>query len=115
MGHELDALGFAAAKRRTGLAKLQITQTGVTKRLKWPFNFGNAGEEIHCFIDGQFEDLGNILAAEFDVQRFAIESCAATNLAAHKSRGQEIHLQLDRTRTFAFGTAALGAVEGKST
>src|ERR1035441_4880405 len=49
-----------------------------------------------------------------DIERLAVEAGAAADLAAHKRRRQEVHLQLDRAGALALGAAALRAVEGKT-
>ena len=114
MGDEFDALGFAAAERRTGLAQLQITEAGIAEGLERTFDARHTGEEIHRFLDGEFQHLRNVFAAVFNIERFAIEPATAADFARHKCRRQEIHLQFDRAGAFAFRAAALRAVEGKA-
>ena len=109
--NELDALSFAAAKRRAGLAQLQVTQTGIAKRLQRALDFWQTAKELERFFHGHFEHLRDVAAVILDFERLAIETTAATSFATHKRGRQEIHLQLDVAGAFTFRATALRAVE----
>ena len=93
------------------MAELEVTEAGFAERLERALDSWKAGEEIHGFIDRKFEDLRNVFAVEFDVERLAVESAAITDLAANEGWREKIHLEFDVACAFAFRAAALGTVE----
>ena len=112
---ELYPLRLAAAQRRAGLSQFQIIKAGVAQRFERAANPRERVEKPDRFGDAQFEDLRDVFPAQFDVECFAAEPHFIARLATYISGRQEVHFEFDRARAFAFGTAALRAVEGETT
>src|SRR5207253_948865 len=115
VGEELDTLRLAAAQCRAGLAELQIIQAGVAQRFQRTTNPRARAEGLDGRGHAEFQDLRDVFPSEFDVQGFAAETHPVAGLATNLSRRQKVHFQLDGASPFAFGTAALRAVEREPT
>ena len=87
---QLDALGLAARKRRGGLAELEIAQADVGQHLEARDGGGHIREQRQGFLDGQIEDLGDIVVAVAHGERLAGEAAAVAGRAAHFRIGQEV-------------------------
>src|SRR5205814_9035007 len=68
-GAELEALGFAAAQGRGGLAEPDIAQAHLGEREAAFINLGHSAEKVHRFIDGHIEHVGDIHALVINLER----------------------------------------------
>jgi len=113
VGDEFDALRFAAAERRAGLAELEVTEAGIAQDLEWASDAGEGGEEGEGFFHAEVEHLSDVATGELDIERFGFEAEALAGFAPGEGGREEVHLQLDGAGALAFRASALGAIEGE--
>jgi hypothetical protein len=92
---ELDPLRFTAGEGGGGLAEADVAETDVDEGLEVPGDRGLVGEELERVLDGEVEDLGDVLALEGDVEGVAVVPGAFAHLAGDVHVGEEVHLDLD--------------------
>ncbi len=92
---ELDPLGLAAGEGRRRLAQLDVAQAHVVQGLELGAHPGEGLEELQGLLHRHVQHLGDVLAAEGDLQRLAVVAGAVADLAGHLDVGQELHLDLD--------------------
>ena len=71
-------------------------------------------EELERFVDRHRQHLGDVLAAEEDLQRLAVVALAFADLAGDGDVRQELHLDLDVALALAGLAAAALHVEGEA-
>ena len=105
---ELDALGFAAGEGGGLLADVDVAEADLFERVELVAHHRHGGEEIDAFFDGHVEHIGDGLALEGDIERFAVVALAVADVAGDVDIGQEVHLDLDDAIALAgFAAAAL--------
>ena len=111
LGHQLDALGFAAAERGRGLAQREVAQAHVLEQLQRVADGRHAGKEVHGFVDFHLQHVANALAAPGHGQRLGVETRAVAGVARHLDVGQEAHLYGAQALAFTRRAAAFAGIE----
>ena len=89
LGGELDALGFAAGEGGGGLAEMDVAEADVDEGLELLAGVGDVAEEGEGVFDGEVEDVGDGVAAVFDVEGFVIVTAAFADFALTKTSGRK--------------------------
>src|SRR5688500_18359473 len=88
---QFDALGFAAAQGGGALTQADVAEADFGQRETDVVDLGNSPEEIHGFIDGHVQHVGNVHAFIGDLERFAIVAAAVASFTRYVNRRQEMH------------------------
>src|SRR5205823_5076132 len=94
---ELDALGFAAGENRRGMAELEVAEAKLVQDGDLAGDGRLVGEERDAVLDGQIEDLGDVLALVFDIERLLMVARSLAGRAQDLDVGHERELRRDRT------------------
>src|SRR5690349_3644732 len=78
---ELDALRLAARERGRRLAERDVAQAHVEKRRELARDGGNRFEERMGLLDGEREDVVDVLALVLDLERLPVVPLAVTDIA----------------------------------
>ncbi len=81
LGAELHALRLATTELRRRLAETDVAEPDILKRPHPPQNPRLVLEEHGRFVDGHLEHVGDALAAELHLERFAVVATALAHLA----------------------------------
>jgi hypothetical protein len=108
---EFDALRFAAAEGGAGLAEFQVSEARIVEGGQGAGDTWKRLKEFERFLDGEIEDLGDVLVVELDIEGFTAEPASGTGFAQDKGRREEVHFEFDAAGALAFGATALGTVE----
>ena len=105
---ELDALGFAAGQGGGLLADFDIAEADFGEHRHLVADGGDGLEEFHRVLDRHVEHVGDAVALELHLQRFAIVARAVADVAGDIDVGEEVHLDLEHAVALAgFAAAAL--------
>ena len=105
---EFDALGFAAGEGGGLLADLYVAEADFGEHRHLVADGGDGLEEFHRVLDGHVEHVGDAVALELHLQRFAIVARAVADVAGDIDVGEEVHLDLEHAVALAgFAAAAL--------
>ncbi|CAI08311.1 hypothetical protein ebB134 [Aromatoleum aromaticum EbN1] len=105
---ELDALRFAARKRRRALPEANVAEANVHERFEFARDRWNGAEELQRVFDRHVEHFEDRLALVADFQRLTVVALAVADVARHVHVGQEVHLDLDQPVALAgFAAPAL--------
>src|SRR5262249_28201067 len=106
---ELDALGLAAGEDRRGVAQLEIAQAKILQDADLAGDRRLAREKLHALLDGEVEDLGDVLALVLHFQRVLVVTRSLARGAEDLHIGHE--RQLGRDRAFAAALLAATALD----
>ena len=98
---QLHPLRLAAGQGGGLLADLDVAQPHPLQRGHLLSNGRDGLEEVMGLVDGHFEDIGDRLALEQDLERFAVVAPTLADVAGHVDVGQEMHLDLDQAIALA--------------
>ena len=110
---ELDALRLAAAERRGALAEVQVAEAHVVEREQLVGHAGDVAEKSNGLVHGHVEYVGDVLALVGDLQRLAVVSAAAADLAFDIHVGEKVHLDFFHSVALARLAAPAFHIEGK--
>ena len=99
------------ASSRAGRAGDSRVQPAAAARA--PVRASPRGEKANRFIDGELEDVVDVLAVDADVEHLGLESLAAALVAGHVDVGHEHHLDLEIAGALAGLAAAACDVEAE--
>ena len=111
---ELDPLRFAAGQGRGLLADLDIAKAHFGEHRHLVADGRDGLEEFDRVLDRHVQHVGDRLALELHLQRFAIVACAVAYVACHIDVGQEVHLDLEHAVALARFTSAALDVEAET-
>ena len=111
---QLHPLGFAAGQRGTGLAQLHISQTHVYHGLGFFADFGDVLEELHCFLGGHVQHLGNVLTLVLHLQGLPVIPLAMAHLTGHVHIRQEMHFDFHQAVAVTGLAPAALYIEGEA-
>ena len=94
--------------------KLEIAEPDIEQRGQLVRNARDVAEEADAFIHRHVENVGDIFPLVSDLERFAIVTLAAADLALDIDVRQEMHLDLDQAAAFAVLAPAALDVEAES-
>lgn len=114
LGHQLDALGFAAGETGAGLAKGEVVQAGVAHQFERAVDGGVAGKKVGRLFDGHVHDLTDVLAVVFDFQSGGVVAFFPAFHTGDVRSGKETHLEFDAAVAFAGLAAPAFGVERKT-
>src|SRR6267142_3953716 len=80
---QLDALGFAAGKRGSGLAESNVAEADFDERGELLLNLRNIFEELERVGGRQIQDVADGMALVADGKRFRIVAAAAADFTHH--------------------------------
>src|SRR5690606_41995930 len=109
-----DALGLAARQRGRRLAQLDVAQADVDQGLQLARDRRNVLEQLQRILDGHLEHVVDVVALVEDLQRLAVVTLAAADIARHVYVRQEVHLDLDQAVALARLAAAAPHVEAEA-
>ena len=113
-GSKFDTLTFASRKGVAGLSELDVSQTYFLQNLYFIKDDRLGGKEFDSLIDGHVEYVGNALASEAYLERFAIVALAATLFAGNIDTRQEVHFDCSVTVAATAFTSSAFDVERKA-
>ena len=111
---QFHALRLAARKRRRLLAHLDVAEAHADQRVHLFADGGDRLEEFLRILDRHVEHVGDRLALELHLERFAVVAGALAGFAGDIDVGQEMHLDLDHAVALAGLAPAALDVEGKA-
>ncbi len=114
IGRQLDALGFAARKRRGRLAKLDIRQPHILEHLQNRLNLGDVFEKLIGIFHGHIQHFKDVLALVFDLQRLSGIPLSFADFAGDIHIRQKAHADLDDAIALAGLAAPALDVEGEA-
>ena len=94
-GRKLHPLRLAAGDRGRGLPEADIPEAHLLQRLQLAPRRRERLEQLQRLGHRHVQHLGDVLATEADLQRFAVVAGAVADLAGHGHVGEELHLDLD--------------------
>ena len=108
---QLDPLQLAAREGRRRLAQAQVAQADVLEGLDLLDDVRPVGEELEGVVDGQVQDVVDVLPLVADLEDLALEPLPLAGLAGQGDVGQELHLHDLLAGALAVLAAAAGRVE----
>jgi hypothetical protein len=114
LGGELDALCLTSAELGRRLSQSQVAQAHLAQRAKAACGGRHVGEERRGVVDGQGEDLRDVLVAVGDLERLGVVAIPVARRAGCVGAGQEEQLDGDESLALTGLAAALGDVEGEA-
>ena len=112
---KLHTLRLTARERRSGLAQAHIAQANVIQGLELALDLRNVPKESKRLGNAHVEHVRDGFATIGNLERLAVITLAAANLAGHINIGKKVHLDLDLAIALARLAATAAHIKGETT